>query len=451
MTPSGSRRQCARRRRPGLTGAVLVLLVLLVVLSGCTWSAPEPGLFGRGDPGPGPTQVVPSGAARPVVNPDLPVAGEAVWTSGDGLDVQVRIAVHAVRRMAGGTVLDWSVTPLRAPGLQPGDPVPSSLNLGLSRFSEGNANVFLVDFAAGHVYRPLTAPGRTALQRCLCAPLWVAQSHLRLGVTQLLQITYPQLPADLADVDVDVATVPIFWHVPVSPSGTVPQATSPVDLTRPAEVTVGGPRTGVFRYPAGGRQRFVVTVDQVLASSSFTSLQWSIRSVTAGDGLELAGSPPFADARIDPATSYNAVAASGPRLVPAGQPPAAALRVRLVTTRLRGLGGLECLCSDLRLWAAALTDAGRQVSVVTNLPPLPRGVERVDVILPGIPTLRGVPVVAASNGATRSAGPVSRHSGRWTYAVDDPPQGRPVSDWPTPLPADHQLEHEVATVDDLVR
>jgi hypothetical protein len=72
----------------------------------------------------------------PATNPELPVLAEAVWTSADGLGVQVRIGVHAVRRISGATVLDWSVTPLAAPHLQPGDPVPAHLDLALSRPSD---------------------------------------------------------------------------------------------------------------------------------------------------------------------------------------------------------------------------------------------------------------------------------------------------------------------------
>ena len=37
----------------------------------------------------------------PSPNPDLPVVGEAIWTSADGLDITMRLAVHAVRRVAG--------------------------------------------------------------------------------------------------------------------------------------------------------------------------------------------------------------------------------------------------------------------------------------------------------------------------------------------------------------
>ena len=63
--------------------------------------------------------------AAPRSNPDLPVVGEAVWTSGEGLGLTVRIAVHAVRRIPGATVLDWSVTPLSGAGLNSGDAVPA--------------------------------------------------------------------------------------------------------------------------------------------------------------------------------------------------------------------------------------------------------------------------------------------------------------------------------------
>jgi hypothetical protein len=52
------------------------------------------------------------------------VVGEATWTSADGLDITMRLAVHAVRRVPGGTVLDWSVTPLHGRGLRPNDPLP---------------------------------------------------------------------------------------------------------------------------------------------------------------------------------------------------------------------------------------------------------------------------------------------------------------------------------------
>lgn len=435
------------------TGARLVscVLVLCWCLAGCTYSAQEPGLFGRGpDPSVGPSSRGDDRAGIRRGNPDLPVVGEAEWISGDGLEVQVRIAVHAVRRIAGGTVLDWSVTPLGGPGLAPGDPVPPSLNLGLSRSSEGSVNVFLVDPDAGAVYRPVTERTSSGVDTCLCSPVWVAQRQLQIGVTRLLQITYPTLPADLAAIDVDIATVPLFWHVPVTAPGLVPQATSSTDLSRNAKTSSIGRSTPVFSYP-NGRQRFVISVDQVLVSRSFTSVRWSIRSVTAGNGLRLATEPPFTDPDLDPVTGYDPTSASGPQVVVSGGKAAKALHARLMTSRLRGLSGLECLCSELGLWADALTAPRQQVSVVTNLAALPRDVELVDVILPRVATLRGIPVTQALDGMLRSAGAMARPTGTWSYVADHPPLGWSVDQWPTPLPSSRQLKSHHATVDTLVR
>jgi hypothetical protein len=84
------------------------------------------------------------------------VVGEAIWTSADGLDITMRLAVHAVRRVEGVTVLDWSVTPLHGAGLRPKDPLPTTANLGLSRPGEGYPDILLVDAARARVYRPLT-------------------------------------------------------------------------------------------------------------------------------------------------------------------------------------------------------------------------------------------------------------------------------------------------------
>ena len=95
--------------------AAVAVAVATVMLAGCTYSAEEPGLF--------PSRVPSQDAETPAAplppqptNPELPVAGEAVWTTGDGLGVTVRFAVHAVRRIPGATILDWSVTPISCPG-----------------------------------------------------------------------------------------------------------------------------------------------------------------------------------------------------------------------------------------------------------------------------------------------------------------------------------------------
>ena len=215
--------------------APTVAAALLVV--GCTYSEREPGLLERDTPrrrvGPSSRSSPPTATTLPVTNPELPVAGEAVWTSADGLDVQVRFAVHAVRRVDGGTVLDWSVTPIRA--LEPATrrrparlgrprPVPPV---------ESSANVFLVDSPETHGLPAAGTPPDS--DYCLCTPIWLSRGSLRIGVTTLLQVAFPELPDALRTVDVDIPTVPQFWRVPVTPVGQVPVANSASDLTRPAE------------------------------------------------------------------------------------------------------------------------------------------------------------------------------------------------------------------------
>ena len=77
---------------------------------------------------------------------------------------------------------------------------------------ESSANVFLVDARRRTVYRPLLrAPDS---DYCLCTPIWLSQRSLRIGVTTLLQVAFPELPDALRTVDVDIPTVPQFWRVP---------------------------------------------------------------------------------------------------------------------------------------------------------------------------------------------------------------------------------------------
>jgi hypothetical protein len=149
-----------------------ILLVLLACLvTGCSYDRAEPSLFGRARAITRETTTPPIRPVTPdergqVPNPDLPVVGEAVWTSADGLDITMRIAVHAVRRVAGGTVLDWSVTPLHGPGLRPNDPVPKMLDLGLSRPGEGYPSIILVRCSAVE-----DLPATDAQGFCLPMPL----------------------------------------------------------------------------------------------------------------------------------------------------------------------------------------------------------------------------------------------------------------------------------------
>jgi hypothetical protein len=421
-----------------------MVLTVSCLLTGCSYDRTEPGLFQRSisRETTAPIRPVTPDETSQVPNPDLPVVGEAIWTSADGLDITMRLAVHAVRRIEGATVLDWSVTPLHGAGLQPYDPLPTTVNLGPN---EGYPNILLVDAARTRVYRPLTRRGWDS--QCLCTPLMVAQRNLRLGYTTMLQVAFPALPDDLANVDVLMATVPPFWHVPVTPRGMLPLASYPTDLARPADPTPVIGSTRPFSYRSAG-QRYRVMVNAVYTSSSFTSIAWTILSMESARGLQAASTPPFADA-APPRRAYNPISAGGPQIKVDAE--RSVRRARLVTTKLAGLGALECLCTDLRFGAAGLRRTGQQMRVITNLPPVPAGTSRVDVVLPGVTTFTDLPVTAAPDSAVRSAGPAVRKSGLWTHRAEQPVTGWGPRDWPTPLPRTDQLRAFRATVDTIVR
>ena len=434
----------AGKRRRGL---LAWLLVLAFILAGCTYNRREPGLFGQGrdEPSTAATSQPPPRPRAGDGNPQLPVLAEAVWTSGEGLYLNVRIAVHAVRRISGGTVLDWSVTPLLSSGLRPGETIPGQLDFGLTRPVDGRLEIFLLDAAGGRVFRPL-AEVRRGREACLCTPLGQAQDDVRIGQTTLLQTAFPPLPFGLLAVDVDIATVPPFYHIPVTPIGMVPSVSSPVDLARPADLTAAVANTVDFRYgPA--QQRFFVAIEAVYVSSTFTAVWWTIQSSSPGPGLDSADQPPIADAHPPP-HSGNAVSAGGPQILRARGAP---LRARLATSRAAGSGVEECLCTGLRGWADSLRDPSERVSVATILPPLPIGTLQVDVLLPGLPAMTGVRTTAASDSAFHSAGPVEHSTKTWTYRRDRAEPGWAPSEWPTPVPAAADIKGFRQVVDTFVR
>jgi hypothetical protein len=348
-----------------------------------------------------------------------------------------------VRRVAGGTVLDWSVTPLHGPGLRPYDPVPKMLDLGLSRPGEGYPSIILADAPQSRVYRPLTL--KDSASRCLCTSVTLAERNLRIDHTTLLQVAFPPLPNDLATVDVDLATVPPFWQVPVTPAGMLPLASYPTELTRPAEATSVVASTKAFGYPPA-RQHYLVMINGVYASSTFTSIALTILSLDPGPGLRTASRPPLADAE-PPERPYNPISAGGPRL----SLGSGIFRARLVTTKLAAQGALECLCTDLRIGAESLRRIGQQMSAVTTFPPLPAGTPKVDIVLPGLTALTDVAVSHAPDSTFRSAGPAVRGVGFWTYRANQPPAGWVPRDWPTPVPRPYQMQDARATVDTIVR
>ncbi|HEY5784481.1 MAG TPA: hypothetical protein VIT65_06875 [Microlunatus sp.] len=413
----------------------LCLSLTLLVLAACTWSGTEPGLLQQRGASTGTS----SPAAPAPTNPKLPVAGETTWTTAEGQQVTSRIAVHAVRRGQGLTVLDWSVTPLSAPDRQTGDEVPPGFDLGLDRTSTGGINIVLIDPRKKKVYRPLSHHSREQTYRCLCTPIWSAQATLHIGETRLLQVAYPALPTSVRFVDVVAATLPPFGHLPVSPEAFAPTATHPADLTRPPEPTEPLTAPQYFQTDDGAATRRTATlrVDEVLAGADSTTVRWTLRSMSGQRAFLVVplGPPLVAVAPPeDPILSTNA--ASGPTLNPAN---GRAMAARWMTGGFEDRPFLECLCTNLDFWAIGLRSAGGSAQLVTTYPALPRGVNRVDIVLPGTANLTGLVVTPAPDGSIRVGPPARTPTELWTYDEKRPPAGWATDRWPTPLPDPAQL------------
>jgi hypothetical protein len=317
--------------------------------------------------------------------------------------------------------------------------LPSWVDLGLSRSSEGDVNMFLIDPASGKAYRTLSHQSRRLFNRCLCTPLWLAQQSLRIGETRMLQATFPPLPDALSFIDVDLINFAPFVRVPVTPIGQVPTAPHPTDLARPPGI--GRPSLGerVFRYRQQPRRVQSITIDRVVAAPGRTSMEWTITSVTDQSTfiLEPALSP-IGGSLPDDVDVLDRDVVSGPAIKPAGT-SAKPLRVTWLTTAVADRKAYECLCTELGVWAGSLRRQGGRASVASNYPELPAGTRTVDVILPGVATISGVPVVDATDSAP-GLGPPEPYAGdTWTYYSDDPPRGWATRDWPTPLPDPDQL------------
>jgi hypothetical protein len=429
-----------------VTRLAVVIAAACLLSGGCTYAKEEPGLF-RSQSSSSPS--VESLRPPAPTNPKLPVAAEAEWTTAEGLHISTRFAIHAVRRLQLATVVDWSVTPLSAPGYTRGDKLPSWVDIGLSRSSEGDVNMFLIA-PGGKVYRTLSHQSRRLFNRCLCTPLWLAQQGLRIGETRLLQATFPPLPDGLNFIDVDLINLAPFVHVPVTPIGQVPTALHSTDLARPPDGVrpIRGQR--VFRYRDEPRRVQSIAIDQLIVAPGRTSLEWTIKSVTDQSTfiLEPALSP-IGGILPDGAEVLDPDVVSGPAIKPEGVPAAKAMRVSWLTTAVAGRKAYECLCSPLGLWAGSLRQKGGEASVTSNYPALPAGTRTVEVILPGVATITGIPVIHAEDSAARLGPPKSYTSETWTYESDDPPRGWTTAEWPTPVPDPDQMKDYRFFVEDL--
>jgi hypothetical protein len=122
------------------------------------------------------------------------------------------------------------------------------------------------------------------------------------------------------------------------------------------------------------------------------------------------------------------------------------LRARVVTNRLTSGEADECLCTDLRVWAAVLRQPDKVAMVVTNYPALPKGTRRVEVVFDGLDPIN-VRVTPASDASIRTAGPVPTNPRFWRLRRSDPQTGWQTGEWPTPVPTRAQLESYTATAD----
>ena len=427
---------------------VVALAAASMLSGGCTYAKEEPGLFrGRATSSPTASLLPPA-----PTNPKLPVAAEAEWTTAEGLQIRTRFAVHAIRRLEVGTVVDWSVTPLSAPDYPPGGKLPSWVDLGLSRSSEGDVNMFLIDPTGGKIYRTLSHQSRRLFNRCLCTPLWLAQQSLRIGETRMLQATFPSLPDKLNFIDVDMINFAPFAHLPVTPLGQVPTAPHPTDLARPpgAVRPTLGERT--FRYRQEPHRAQGISIDRVIAAPGRTSMEWTIKSITDQSTfiLEPALSP-IGGMMPDEVDVLDRDVVSGPAIKPAGVAGAKPSRVSWMTTSVAERKAYECMCSVLGVWAGSLRRDGGRASVASNYPQLPAGTRSVDVILPGVGAISGVPVVDVEDSAPRLGPPEPYAGDTWIYYSDDPPRGWTTTDWPTPLPDPDQLKNYRFFVEQLTR
>jgi hypothetical protein len=389
-------------------------LGLVLLLTGCTYSAREPGLFGR-TPAPSSTETRP--LPPPISTAAIPILGDATYRATEPSGVIVRIAVHAVRRVLGGTVLDWSITALAGPGAAPGEPLTMELGL-VDEF-----DISLIDTASAKVYRPLI--GRRS-GSCLCTRVRLDGQAMVVNSPRLLQTAFPRLPASTRVVDVNIATVPIFSRIPVTPAGMVRTAASKTDLARPEEKPPPLASTQEFARPSG--QWFVFEVDAVLASGSFTSVVWTVRARSSGPG---------------------SIGTAHPQIRRSGGGPA--LSARTATTQFGSKKTLQCLCPSLGNLVDRLKGRGDEVTLVTNFPPLPMGTTSVDVLFPGVRSpLIAIVVTSAPDGAFRAGTPVPADTATWSYRQNRPQQGWSLSRWPTPVPVIDSKQFS-STVDRLIR
>ena len=428
-------------------GIGAVAMVVALGMAACT------GGDGESDPGKGGG----SKAAAP------PVLSSFVLDAGTKSPQDVRVAVHGVRRIAGATVLDWSVTPLASDEAKAGDKVGQALDINIDPGFENSNALRLVDTTAKKVYRPLDNDDKVT--GCLCVPWFTVKSDLTVGKTRLMQAAFPELPAGLDQIAVSMRNQPLVSDAPVTPEGEVPTGKS-VDLDAKAEELPEAAPGASFTYPVGDQlekptQDMTLTVNEVIAGQSGTSLVFTVTADEAGPGLNSLGGRPINDPQVvQYGTSVYEQASSGPAISTGSAAEGQLLRPWFATQKqktavpprsAKNFAWRECLCSTTQIYGKILQTQGRSITLVEHMPPLPAGTSTVDIVFPdnSLPAVKGVKVTEAPEVAASSK---KAEVGTWEYGsvtTSDLPKGWPADKWPTPVPDTASIAASDVAIDDL--
>ena len=195
-----------------------------------------------------------------------------------------------------------------------------------------------------------------------------------------------------------------------------------------------------------------ISIDRVVASPGRTSLEWTITSVTDQSTFVLEPAlSPIGGILPDDVDVLDPDVVSGPMIKPEGLPASKPSKVSWMTTAVAGRKAYECLCSPLGLWAGSLRREGGHASVTSNYPALPPGTRTISVILPGVATLSGIPVVKGEDSAPRLGPPTPYAATHGTTSATTRQRGWTSSQWPTPLPDTDQLKNYRFFIENLTK
>ncbi|MDQ1723375.1 MAG: hypothetical protein QOG52_403 [Frankiaceae bacterium] len=448
-----------RRALRGRLTALACAVSASLVLTACTGSHPSSPTAPPSATASGvtpPTSAASSTTSAPTGDATtLPVAGSVIYRMGKHGDVVVRIAAHALRRVASGTVLDWSITPLQAPD---DNAVRFIVGSEFDVTADGQQPVDLYDPVGGTIYRPLLSNyDEGAGVFCLCRGFYGA--GLELHKTAIFQAVFPPLPGDATTEDMTINGF-VIPGVPVTPLGQSPAGGNPVDLTappspsEPGSLSATGPHTRAFSYPQGifvdaqtRKQQRTIAVDGLYSYPGGSLLVWTVTAATPGEiATQIAAGTPLSEYSLHPfVTGYKDTVADGAGLLPSGADPAtrATLRSDYATLTARHQAPPNgpphwriCMCSDWQTRAVAWNNVGDSVTMATNFAALPAGTRTATVSFPGstVAPLRDIPVTPLTPNATGSPQPVETKT--WHLRLGLGGESHPLapSDWPTPVP-----------------